>query len=807
MISLELELFEFGSRNDVYELRNFLKEEMPDVDFSIKEHSPLPGQMGEGLASAVVAGFMHAGSAILLESLYHNLLKPLLQKWIEKKQATNSRLEIMSSLSNGEEKVNIMMNAKGNTELFNFKYAIDTAKTYALLIGVGKFTSHFHSIPPIKGNVEDFFKLLISKKHVGIPAENMFVSYDETHVEIQKKLLQISSIKDAQTILIYFAGHGYKSDVKSLSLIAADTEKIGDEIIGGIDFDFIKNKILKNSIARQKIVILDACHSGIATQGDGDLIENFDVKGSYILTSSPGDEVSYFEKNAQNTYFTGALLNVLKLGVDNTSEMLALEDLYGNTKEILLEKNMPSPNSKSELNIPASQFFIARNPLFSAEKLKLRASNLFRDGKLDEALDEYRFLLKRFPDDISLRKLFEECETEKSFSNLVHKANTCFYTNKDYAKAADLYRKALLIKKDATLIEKIRQCELSTAPSDENSTVFEKLKENQNYQAYKKAIGRNAYFSAQQYVRKLQTAFPDSSYVKDELLSIDTKLAGMADSRKNPQLQEYYQYYDKGDLGRAEVELKKLIQNDPDYPVFSHLQTTLQLKFKTKEEEQAKKKSATLYRLFQLLPLGWKLLILLIPAVTIAVFITLFIREKQSKTTHNNSEIAVVDSNKTKLPVINTTGANDTIGIRQKALQKQKDSVLKITRQSDVLPLKNPPQTNEQAEQFFSNKSNSIAAILNGTTYEEPTSTNSLSFSYVTKTKIHYNGLFADYPVSGDFIIAGDKSLRTKAGDLDGELMLSDDIKSLTGQLKLKTRNITKTVLLVNKFRTGKLGI
>src|SRR5205085_8891000 len=130
------------------------------------------------------------------------------------------------------------------------------------------------------------------------------------------------------------------------------------------------------STASQKILILDACHSGIAAQGDDEIVSLINVKGTYTLTSS-GDEASYFDKGAQNTFFTGALLELLKKGTeDATKEMLSLEDIYKLSSEKLVSEKFPKPNSKNELNIPAKDFLFARNPAFSFEKLKQKATNL-----------------------------------------------------------------------------------------------------------------------------------------------------------------------------------------------------------------------------------------------------------------------------------------------------------------------------------------------------------------------------------------------------------------------------------------------
>ena len=238
MVRIEIELHGTNVQEEIYDLRNYLKEKMPEADFVLKEQPPLPGQMSGGAVEALMGGLTQAFVSIVLEEVYQNLLKPLYTDWKTRRKQKGSQLEIMSSLTHGGEKVHFLEDSNGRTETYNFKYAIDTDKTYALLIGAGKFSSDFHSIPPVKGNLEDLFRLLTDKKHIGIPRENVFVSFNESHVEIQKQLLQVGRRQDMHTLIVYFAGHGHRSGVKKLSLIASDTEKIGDEVIGGIDFDF-----------------------------------------------------------------------------------------------------------------------------------------------------------------------------------------------------------------------------------------------------------------------------------------------------------------------------------------------------------------------------------------------------------------------------------------------------------------------------------------------------------------------------------------------------------------------------------------
>lgn len=644
MVRIEIELLGEKATDDIYDLRNFLKEKLPEIDFAFKEQPPLPGQMGI-LLEPILGGILHATSAIILEEIYRNLLKPVYDAWIKSRQRSGSKLEIMSSLKDSEEKVNFVEDSNGKTQVYDFNYAIDTDKTMVLLIGAGKFTSDFNPIPPVKGNLEDLYKLLTDKTHIGIPRENVSVSFDEPHVEIQKRLLQAARKPDIQTLIIYFAGHGHRSDVKKLSLIACDTEKIGDEVIGGIDFDFVSNKILKGSAAKQKILILDTCHSGIATQGEDDIAAGFDVKGSYILTSSPGDDVSYFEKDARNTYFTSALLDILQNGIDNTRDMLALSDLYEYTTEVMEEKKFPLPHARNELNIQPSNFFIARNPSFSGEKLKWKADGLFKDGKLQEALDQYRGLLKLFPDDTDLRKHFEDCESELSFTKYVNDANSLFYEKKNYPAALALYKKAYALKRDVMVLDKIRQCEKPptdpVAPDPQSP-----IKADLNFQAFQKAMDRKAFFAASQYLKKVKQSFPASTFVNETMAALQSQFQVLEDPRRDDRLTDYFSLLDKGELSPALIELKSQLSNDPEYPVFLRLQRDLQRKINEQKNSESEEEKPRLFRLFQTLGTKWKAAALVGLGVLIITVIGLYFKEESKPPVWQLRNMLFADSTK-----------------------------------------------------------------------------------------------------------------------------------------------------------------
>lgn len=362
-------------------------------------------------------------------------------------------------MGDGHKKVYITEDKNGTLQVFdNFEFAIDTRHTYALLIGNSEFDGNFQAIPPVRNNLVDLYNLLTDKRHIGLPRQNVIVIWNKNDNEIQEMMLKMSRIPDMETFLLYYSGHGHKADRESLVLTARNTRKFDEDIIGGVDFNFITEKVLKRSTAKQKILILDACHSGLAAQGEFDPVKNFDVKGTYILTSS-GDEASYFEKNARHTFFTGTLLSLLNEGInDESKEMLSLDDIYTLSYQKLVADKFPEPHFKNQLNIAASAFLFARNPRFSVERLKQIPEELMAEGREEEAFEKYKQLVRRFPDDHELRRKKDACDDAIRFNELVHTGDALLHGKNDYAGAIEKYKQALQLKKDDLVITKIKKC-------------------------------------------------------------------------------------------------------------------------------------------------------------------------------------------------------------------------------------------------------------------------------------------------------------------------------------------------------------
>ncbi len=473
-MEVEIEIRSEDPALDLVSLKTYLEENSESLTLRIQSRPAPEGTMsieawksvGEGILEGAIS--LAAGKITSFAFKKGTQLYKLIKEWRQKQAAQNAptpegysamATSAGITIKDGNKKIYITEDRNGKLQVFdNFEFAIDADRTYALLIGNSEFDGNFPAIPPVRNNLVDLYNLLTDKRHGCLLRENVSVLWNKTSYEIEEALLKMGRTPGMETFILYYSGHGHKADRESLVLTAKNTKKLDEDIIGGINFSFITDKVLKRSTAKQKILVFDACHSGLAAQGDFDPVRNFDVTGTYILTSS-GDEASYFEKSNRHTFFTGALLHFLSEGMDDTTrEMLSLEDIYKFTFEKLREGKFPEPHFKNQLNIAASSFMLARNPQFSTESLKEMPEQLITEGKTDEAFEKYQELVRRFPDDDELRRKKDACGDLVKFNELVHAGDLLYLVEKNYKEAIEKYKQALKFNRNELIVNKIRIC-------------------------------------------------------------------------------------------------------------------------------------------------------------------------------------------------------------------------------------------------------------------------------------------------------------------------------------------------------------
>lgn len=166
--------------------------------------------------------------------------------------------------------------------------------------------------------------------------------------------------KATDTVLFYFAGHGLRQPDGSLYLALPGTEHAQQRYTSLAYADI--RAMLAESPALRKLVLLDCCYSGVAAETMGDPVpgEELGIEGTHILTASSSTTLAHAPGNRRYTGFTGALLEVLKEGVDNGHRLIRVADLYAPLRRRLITDGLPEPRQLGTDTI--GHLAIAHNP-------------------------------------------------------------------------------------------------------------------------------------------------------------------------------------------------------------------------------------------------------------------------------------------------------------------------------------------------------------------------------------------------------------------------------------------------------------
>ncbi len=487
---IEIQILTPATREELIELRDELRkiEGLESLDLKLPPAPLIQGKMSsahftgneiiDAVLTAAVMGLTHYGGERVFESV-KEATKDFFEK-ISKKRPRVAGVEVEAEAMSGTQavenhkwKVAISENKNGAKSVStldetgavsvfsNREYSIDPEHTYAVLIGVSDYddSTNFSRIPPVAGNMDTMYNIFTDKRLVGLPFENISRLYNENCIAIKDELRRVSRINDIKTLIIYYTGHGENTGNNQLSLIAKDTRNIDEELHNDIPYAFIE-KMMNTSPADQKLVFIDACHSGLAAQSRSNNVFDFEpVVGTFTLASTSADESSYFKKDAANTYFTSYLAEAFKEGISNSNTMLSLTDLYKYTSEKLVKNKLPAAVQKTQLkNILADNFYISGNPAFSLEARLNTPKLLYQQGKYEEARREYILLEKEYPENQQLKNEHIEFERNSAFNRLVKDGDLAYFRDKNYTLAIAKYREALTLKSDEGLRDKIADC-------------------------------------------------------------------------------------------------------------------------------------------------------------------------------------------------------------------------------------------------------------------------------------------------------------------------------------------------------------
>jgi len=196
------------------------------------------------------------------------------------------------------------------------------ANRWAVLIGIN---GYHESLGPLNfcANDAKLMRETLVSECCAFPSDNVVLLTDDQPKDRQPTFGNIHSWLGTwlsrpgpdDLVLVYFAGHGRES--KDQALLAPLDATLDSLPVTGIPIQYVRD-MLDRCKASQKVLILDACHSGagrdVATMGTDFRGALNAGKGLYTIASCDADQISYEWPEKQHGVFTHYLVEALRHG-------------------------------------------------------------------------------------------------------------------------------------------------------------------------------------------------------------------------------------------------------------------------------------------------------------------------------------------------------------------------------------------------------------------------------------------------------------------------------------------------------------
>jgi hypothetical protein len=209
---------------------------------------------------------------------------------------------------------------------------IELGNKLALLVGINNYMDP--SIIQLNYSVkdiEDIYEILVDSKRGAYTKNNIAILTDKTadkpiRSNILSKLKTMSTHASGEdSVLFYFSGHGLELNGQPY-LLCSDSQRntLEDTALS----TQLVRKIMETSLARIKIIILDACHSGVikGIKDSGIMTKSFfesffpPSEGFVVMTSCKLGEFSHEWAEKENGVFSYYLLDGLRGNADTDND-------------------------------------------------------------------------------------------------------------------------------------------------------------------------------------------------------------------------------------------------------------------------------------------------------------------------------------------------------------------------------------------------------------------------------------------------------------------------------------------------------
>ena len=222
----------------------------------------------------------------------------------------------------------------------------DRQQSRIVLIGTSDYerSDKLPALPAIRNNLTGLMEAFTNPVTGVFPQDRCTVVDTPDSPKSLMQRLRRAAGETEDTLIIYYAGHGLLGWGTKLYLSVRETDP--DQLDGtAVPFEWIRDAI-QDSPARIKVLILDCCFSGRAIgamSSDSAALDQIDVTGTTVFTSTTANEVSHSLLDDRYTAFTGELIRILTEFNDGP---LYLGGLYRPLRAAMVRRGLPQPRSK-----------------------------------------------------------------------------------------------------------------------------------------------------------------------------------------------------------------------------------------------------------------------------------------------------------------------------------------------------------------------------------------------------------------------------------------------------------------------------
>jgi putative AlgH/UPF0301 family transcriptional regulator len=226
----------------------------------------------------------------------------------------------------------------------------DPAASRVVLVGGARYT-HLRALPTVANNVDELAAIFTDPELWGLPAGNCTVVRDPQSPQDIDTALAVAagSVRPDGLLLFYFAGHGLIDPLTGALHLAVTGTNRNMVHSTATPFEWVRRWFL-NAPAGARVVILDCCYSGRATEGMGEpaaIADEVEIDRTCVLVAAPANRTALAPPGERFTAFTGVLIDVMRAGLPGGPALLDMDTLYRRAEQTQHARNRPLPQLRA----------------------------------------------------------------------------------------------------------------------------------------------------------------------------------------------------------------------------------------------------------------------------------------------------------------------------------------------------------------------------------------------------------------------------------------------------------------------------